>query len=57
MDGSRVYSDKQSKSGKGRQIPDGFTYVWNLKTKQAIQKQTHSNGDHRDGYQKGGGQG
>ena len=33
MDGPRGYDVKQNKSDRERQIPYGFTYMWNLKNK------------------------
>ena len=33
MDGAREYYVKQNKSARERQIPDDFTYLWNLRNK------------------------
>ena len=44
-DGSTCYYAKWNKSGRERQIPYDFTYMWNLKNKineQTKQKQTHT---------------
>ena len=49
-----------NKSGKERQVPHDFTYMWNLKNKineQAKQKQTHRYREQTDDYQMGGGSG
>ena len=58
MDGSRGYYAKWNKSGRERQIPYDFTYMWNLKNKineQTKQKQTHTSREQTVGCQIVGG--
>ena len=57
MDGPRGYCAEWNKSDIERQMPEDFTYMWNLKikiNKQAEQKQNHRYGEYFHGCQMGG---
>ena len=60
MDGSRGYYTKWNKSERERQIPNDFTYMWNLQNKMKKQtklKQTQRYREQASGCQTGGGEG
>ena len=40
MDGARVCNAKQNKSVRERQIPYGFTHMWNLRNNKKIEQTT-----------------
>ena len=40
MDGARGYYAQCNKPGGERQVPDDFTYVWSLRTKQKLRNKT-----------------
>ena len=45
MDKPRGYFAKQNKSGRGRQIPYDFTYMWNLKKRKNKNKHNKTETD------------